>query len=1118
MHDGGSTITGYKVTAIPGSETCTTKKAKTCTLHGLKNGVSYSVSVRARNVKGLGASSAHVSIKPRAVIDDPGATTVPSSQGTDFYVAFESNATEAGAGPGTLFLFISGNTATSGTVAVPAISFSQTFTVTPGVATTISIPSSAEIDSNDVTAVGGAVHITAGAPVSAYGLNTYPASSDGFLGLPTSILGTSYLVESYESDSGFGGSQFAVVGTQNGTTVTITPSASTGAYTAGVPYNVTLNQGDVYQLIDVDGNSSGGDLSGTEITSSAPVATFAGNDCADVPTNYQACNTLAEEMTPTNTWGTDFLTEPLATRSGDTFRFMASTNATTVDINGSPVATLNAGQFYESILSSASVITSNNPIQVMQYSNGTTYDNATGDPFDVTIPPTEQFLNSYTVSAEPSGADPAITQNYLNFVAPTSEMASITLDGSLLPAADFTPIAGSSYSGAQVAVGFGSHTVSASLPFGLTVYGFGDADGYGYPGGFTLSPIATVSSIKLAPTTSSYTVGSSACETATLTDQNGNPVSGVRVDFTVTGPNATAGFAYSGSDGTAQYCYTGTAMGTDTEDAAVGSLTSNSASIAWTLSVPSPTSTTTSLSGGGQSGTTISVPESTSVTDQATVAGTNASTATGTITYNVYSDSACTVVVDSGTPETITTPGSIPASAPVSLPSAGTYYWQASYSGDANNATSASTCGSEVETVTPPVPSPTSTTTSLSGGGQSGTTISVPESTSVTDQATVAGTNASTATGTITYNVYSDSACTVVVDSGTPETITTPGSIPASAPVSLPSAGTYYWQASYSGDANNATSTSTCGSEVETVTPPVPSPTSTTTSLSGGGQSGTTISVPESTSVTDQATVAGTNASTATGTITYNVYSDSACTVVVDSGTPETITTPGSIPASAPVSLPSAGTYYWQASYSGDANNATSASTCGTSASGGEVESVTGATAALPTRLTTQLLGSGVFGGGHCWWRGNQITVFTSAAVTDSASLSGPNASKATGTVTYTVYSLKPGSKSNFHYKSWSPVASGGTFPVTDGSVPDSNPVTLPPGVYQWQASYSGDSLNKPSTSRFGSETEVVVPVPTCHYGWNWGSNGGCKSKSQEHLAKKTVKKTVKKVSKQAKR
>ena len=66
------------------------------------------------------------------------------------------------------------------------------------------------------------------------------------------------------------------------------------------------------------------DLSWTSITSSAPVAVFAGNDCADVPIGDCACNTLAEEMTPTDTWGTDFLTEPLDTRTGDTFRFMAS--------------------------------------------------------------------------------------------------------------------------------------------------------------------------------------------------------------------------------------------------------------------------------------------------------------------------------------------------------------------------------------------------------------------------------------------------------------------------------------------------------------------------------------------------------------------------------------------------------------------------------------------------------------------------------------------------------------------------------------------------------------------------------------------------------------------------
>ena len=55
---------------------------------------------------------------------------------------------------------------------------------------------------------------------------------------------------------------------------------------------------------------------------------------------------------------------------------------------------------------------------------------------------------------------------------------------------------------------------------------------------------------------------------------------------------------------------------------------------------PAATSLSTSLSGGGQSGTSINVPTGTAVTDTATLSGTNAAAATGTVTYNVYSDSA----------------------------------------------------------------------------------------------------------------------------------------------------------------------------------------------------------------------------------------------------------------------------------------------------------------------------------------------------------------------------------------------------------------------------------------------------------------------------------------------
>ena len=60
------------------------------------------------------------------------------------------------------------------------------------------------------------------------------------------------------------------------------------------------------------------------------------------------------------------------------------------------------------------------------------------------------------------------------------------------------------------------------------------------------------------------------------------------------------------------------------------------------------------------------MPENTAVSDTATLSGANASTATGTVTYSVYSDSGCTTAVSTGTAQNITTPGTLPASSAVS--------------------------------------------------------------------------------------------------------------------------------------------------------------------------------------------------------------------------------------------------------------------------------------------------------------------------------------------------------------------------------------------------------------------------------------------------------------------
>jgi hypothetical protein len=111
-----------------------------------------------------------------------------------------------------------------------------------------------------------------------------------------------------------------------------------------------------------------------------------------------------------------------------------------------------------------------------------------------------------------------------------------------------------------------------------------------------------------------------------------------------------------------------------------------------------PTRLTTTLTGAGTSGAQVSVLAGTLVSDAATLSGTNAATATGTVVYRVYSDPSCrTSVAQAGT-KTVTA-GSVPKSDPLALSTPGTYYWQVQYSGDDRNAPSVSICGDEVETV-----------------------------------------------------------------------------------------------------------------------------------------------------------------------------------------------------------------------------------------------------------------------------------------------------------------------------------------------------------------------------------------------------------------------------------
>jgi hypothetical protein len=137
--------------------------------------------------------------------------------------------------------------------------------------------------------------------------------------------------------------------------------------------------------------------------------------------------------------------------------------------------------------------------------------------------------------------------------------------------------------------------------------------------------------------------------------------------------------------------------------------------------VPTPTTLTTTQASGSSTGASISIPAGTiGETDRATLAGTNAATATGTVTYGLFSSSSCaaaTKVFAGGT--SAVSAGVAAPSAPVTAALAtGTYYWEAAYSGDAHNDASVSACGSEVLTVT--------AATTIGGGASStGTSITI---------------------------------------------------------------------------------------------------------------------------------------------------------------------------------------------------------------------------------------------------------------------------------------------------------------------------------------------------------------------------------------------------------
>jgi IgGFc binding protein len=408
-----------------------------------------------------------------------GAAAAAGSAGTAFWLGFPA-AFQPSMSPQHV-LQLTASARATGTVSIPGTGFSQAFTVKPGAKTDVILPPSSEDTVNDAVVIGQGIHVVANRSVSVDAMYEEPGLSDGYLGLPTSLLGRNYLVAALSGDADCGNSEFQIVGTQAATTVSITPSTAIGSHAAGVTYTEELGAGAVYL-----GQAAGTDtVTGSRIVADKPVAVLTGSSCAEVPATVPFANALMEQEPPVSAWGTSFFTLPFATRTaGDEYMIVASQANTTVTRNGTFLVTIGTGGGSSTqTITDASQITANKPILLVHLATGGEYmSDGNGDPTMIVVPPSSRYTRIQTV-----GTPLGFAHSYLNITISNSDLRTLTLDGKHVTASLFHLVGNSSTeSGAQVSVSAGAHALVAAGPFGAEAYGFDppSADAYGFPGAF----------------------------------------------------------------------------------------------------------------------------------------------------------------------------------------------------------------------------------------------------------------------------------------------------------------------------------------------------------------------------------------------------------------------------------------------------------------------------------------------------------------------------------------------------------------------------------------------------------------------------------------------------------
>lgn len=454
----------------------------------------------------------------------------PSNMGKEFYFSFPPCYEVSGVNY--LKLYITSTVRTKVRVEVEGKGFIQEkftlpndvvdFTLAPGVGQVFSKPSSDGVPAEQVYPQA-AVHVTADAPIVVYAVTRFDFTSDSFLVLPIEALGKEYIISSMADMSWmYPGlslpSESVIVAAYDNTQVTLTIGGNaltktSGGLKSGQSKVFSLNRGDVF-AVGNHADAKEGDLSGSRVVATKPVAVVSGNQCANVPTTLRWCDYIADMEMPTHAWGTTYFVPRHPIRKNSAMmKIFAKEPNTQIFRDGNYLTMLRTaggvegtGFYYGRInpdSNAVAVITADKPISVTIYPTGQEDDGVSTDPDQLVLYPVDNFSKEFLFCTPGIRGAKGFPRNEVELIYPLTQDGKIpddlefgTAQGGKFtwkklsavfgtsPGDKYAVVNGKNYAMKYIVMpGDGSYALRCASPIGIYCNGGSDYDSYLMSGG-----------------------------------------------------------------------------------------------------------------------------------------------------------------------------------------------------------------------------------------------------------------------------------------------------------------------------------------------------------------------------------------------------------------------------------------------------------------------------------------------------------------------------------------------------------------------------------------------------------------------------------------------------------